>query len=116
MADNQDAQRIGLADAIASLRAELSKARRDGEKSDVRFAVGDIEVELALEFGWTAEVGGGFKLFSFVDVSGKGGTSDKATQRVKLKLNIDPAGNPSGNLISTSMSGITPIEAGPRAR
>ncbi len=66
----QDPDKIGLADAIASLRAELSKARTKGQGSDIRFDVGEISVELALEFGWTAEAGGGFKLFSFVDVRG----------------------------------------------
>lgn len=60
MSDGHQTDRIGLADAVASLREELSRARREGEKSDVHFSVGEIEVELALEFGWTREAGGGF--------------------------------------------------------
>jgi hypothetical protein len=111
MTAGQPPDSIGLADAVASLRAELSQARREGEKSDVHFSVGEIEVELALEFGWTREAGGGFKLFSFVDVSGKAGASDKASQKVELKLTIDPQGNPSAGRISSALTDetITPI-------
>jgi hypothetical protein len=98
-ADTPDS-RIGLSQAIAGLRAELSAARREGEGADVRFAVGEIEVELNLEFGWSREVGGGFKLLSFVDLSGKAGATDKTSHKVKIKLTIDPTGNPSAGVIS----------------
>lgn len=81
--------RIGLAEAIAELRQELARARAEGMNSPIRFAAGEIEVELALEFGWTREGGGGVKLFSFLDLSGKAGASDKAAHKLRLKLTID---------------------------
>jgi hypothetical protein len=93
--------RIGLAEAIAGLRADLSTARLQGEGQDIRFSVGEIEVELAVEFGWSKEAGGGFKLFSFVDLSGKAGSTDKATNKVKLKLTIDSSGAQSPGVISS---------------
>lgn len=98
--DDDPDPRIGLAQAIAALRAELSEARRQGQGTDIHFAVGDIEVELALEFGWSKEAGAGFKLFSFVDLSGKAGSTDKTSHKVKLKLTIDTTGNPSAGVIS----------------
>jgi Trypsin-co-occurring domain 2 len=105
MSDDQGARgkKIGLADAIASLRAELSTARGQGDGSDVRFKVGDIEVELSVEFGWTVDGNAGFKVFSFVDVGGKAGTSDKATQKIKLKLTIDPQGDPARDVIKSAL-------------
>ena len=47
--------RVKLADAIAELRSEISRARAEGRGKDVRFAAKAIEVELSLEFGQTAE-------------------------------------------------------------
>lgn len=88
---DQNSQKVGLAEAIAEIRAELSRARREGKDQDIRLSVDDIEVELALEFAWTGEAGGGVKLFSFVDVSAKAGTSEKSGHRLRLKLEIaDP--------------------------
>src|SRR4051812_17407 len=51
--------KIRLADAIAELRAEISRARRTGEGQEVRFAAKTIELELSMDFGWSAEVSGG---------------------------------------------------------
>lgn len=80
--------RIGLAEAIAELRRELARAREEGLNSPIRFATGEIEVELALEFGWTREGGGGVKLFSFLDLSGKAGASEKLGHKVKMRLTV----------------------------
>src|SRR5262249_3686723 len=97
---------IGLADAISQLRIELAKARREGENKDFRFKIQDIEVELALEFGSTREGGGGVKLFSFFDLSGKVGASDKTGHKLTLKLTVDPDKDPGKGTISD--------ETGPR--
>jgi hypothetical protein len=83
---------IGLADAIASLRAELSRARQDSEGKDVRFAVEKIEVEMSIEFGWTQDVSGAIKLLSFVQFGGKDAESSKTGHKVKLLLTIDSSG------------------------
>jgi hypothetical protein len=87
---NETPLQISLADAIAELRAELSRARRAATGQDIRFSVEEIEVELSLEFGATRSAGGGFKVFSFVDLSGKLGASNKAAHKLKLKLTVDP--------------------------
>ena len=71
--------KIGLADAISELRAEISRARREGEGKDVRFAAKAIEVELSVDFGWTAEgTAGVSKWIPFVDLGVKGSGSEKS--------------------------------------
>jgi Trypsin-co-occurring domain 2 len=97
---------IGLADAIAQLRAELSQARQQGQGQDIRFAMGDIEVEFSLEFGRTREGKLGFKLLSFLEAGGSAGSSDKSAHRIKLKLTIDDGGTPASNLITSTGSNV----------
>jgi hypothetical protein len=98
-----------LADAIAELRAEISHARQKGEGKDVRFAAKSIEVELSIDFGWTAEATAGVsKWIPFVDLSAKGGGSEKSLHKVKLILEIDTGGEPSKRRIIDS-SGPAPV-------
>jgi hypothetical protein len=94
--------RIRLADAIKELRAEIGRARREGEGEDVRFKAKEIEVELSVDFGWTAEASGEVsKWIPFVDLSAKGGAGQNTLHKVKLTLEIDTAGNPAKGLIVT---------------
>src|SRR4051812_387893 len=86
MGDGNEAGRIALADAIAGLRAELSRARRESDGQDIRFAVDKIEVEISVEFGWAREANGGFKLLSFVSLGAKAGDNAKTGHKVKLTL------------------------------
>jgi hypothetical protein len=93
--------KIRLADAIAELREEISRAQREAEGKDVRFAAKAIEVELSVDFGWTAEGSAGVsKWIPFVDVGVKGGGNEKSLHKVKLTLEIDTGGEPSKGLIS----------------
>jgi hypothetical protein len=93
--------KIGLADAITELRAELSRARQEGEGKDIRFSAKAIDVELSVDFGWTAEGTAGIaKWIPFVDLSVKGGGNEKSLHKVKLTLEIDTTGDPSKGLIS----------------
>ena len=102
--------KIGLADAISELRAEISRARREGEGKDVRFAAKAIEVELSVDFGWTAEgTAGVSKWIPFVDLGVKGSASEKSLHKVKLTLEIDTGGEPSKGLI-TDTSGPAPVK------
>jgi len=102
--------KIGLADAISELRAEISRARREGEGKDVRFAAKAIEVELSVDFGWTAEgTAGVSKWIPFVDLGVKGSGSEKSLHKVKLTLEIDTGGEPSKGLI-TDTSGPAPVK------
>lgn len=101
---------IRLADAIAELRAEISRARQEGKGKDVRFAAKAIEVELSFDFGWTADVTAGVsKWIPFVDLTGKAGGSEKSLHRVKLTLEIATDGDPSNGRI-TDNDGPAPVK------
>jgi hypothetical protein len=90
-----------LADAIAELRAEISRARKEGAGKDVRFAPKAIEVELSLDFAWTGEATAGVsKWIPFVELGLKAGGSEKSLHKVKLTLEIDTGGEPSRGIIS----------------
>jgi Trypsin-co-occurring domain 2 len=105
-----DTPRIQLADAIAELRAEISRARQEGEGKDVRFATKAIEVELSLDFEWVAEVSGGVsKWIPFVDLAAKGSGGKKSLHKIKMTLEIDTGGDPSKGRISDS-AGPAPVK------
>src|SRR5215469_17308207 len=104
---------VRLADAIAELRAEISRARQEGEGKDVRFAAKAIEVELSVDFGWTAEgTAGVSKWIPFVDLGVKGSGSEKSLHKVKLTLEIDTGGERSRGLIGDT-SGPAPVKPKP---
>ena len=92
--EEEDEPRIGLAEAIAELRSELSRARFEGQAKNIRLSVGEIEVELMLEFARTREATGGLRILSVIDASGKAGGSEKNGHKVKLKLEISDPNNP----------------------
>lgn len=94
MTAGNEEKKIGLADAIAGLRAELSRARLESQGQDIRFDVDKIDVELSIDFGLEREGHGGFKLFSFVDLGGKLGDSTKTGHKVKLSLSVHSDGTP----------------------
>jgi hypothetical protein len=101
--------KMRLADALAELRAEISRAQQEGEGKDVRFAAKEIEVELSLDFGWTVEASAGVsKWIPFVDLGVKGGGNEKSLHKVKLTLEIDTGGDPSKCRIG-DVSGPAPV-------
>lgn len=103
------APKMRLADAIAELRAEISRARQEGDGKDVRFAAKTIEVELSVDFGWSAEaIAGTPKWIPFVDISAKGGGSERSLHKVKLTFEIDTGGDPSKSRI-TDPDGPAPV-------
>ena len=112
MPRHEENSRIGVAEAIAQLRAELSRARQQGEGQDIRFAAKEITVELSVDFGWSKEGGGGFKLFSFLDLSGKAGSTEKAVHKVTLKFEIARDGAPADQLISSPVNPHAPLGRG----
>jgi hypothetical protein len=77
---------VTLAEAIRNLREQLVEATAEGKDSAIRFVPNSVEVELSITFNKEAEAGGGFKLFSLVDLSGKAKVGDQATHRIKLAL------------------------------
>ena len=52
---------VGLAEAIRSLRAELSLAMQHGTGEDIRFRVGPVELEFLLEVTQEAGAEGGVR-------------------------------------------------------
>jgi hypothetical protein len=99
--------RVGVAEAIRHLRAELAAAQAEGSGKQLRFGLDRIELELSIDFTKAAEAGGGFKLFSFVDISAKGRAEEKSGHRLKLTMTVkgdntisgdaeEPAGPPGG--------------------
>jgi hypothetical protein len=86
---------LELAKAIDVLRAELRKAQDSGEWSDVRFSVGPVEVELAIEV--VKKAGGEFSVnvLNMLSVAGKRGVSKGDLNRIKVTLNpIGVGGKP----------------------
>jgi hypothetical protein len=83
MSDNE----LGLAEAIDVLRSELRKAQDSGRESDVRFAVGSVEVELAIEVVKRAGGEVSVKVLNLLSLGGKGEVSKGETNRVKVTLN-----------------------------
>lgn len=73
----------------------MSKQRRKGGGADLRFVPKAVEVELGISFTAEREAGGGIKVFSLVDLSGKAKGGEASTHRVKLTLEpVGPDGKP----------------------
>lgn len=79
------ASMIGLPEAIQSLRAELSEAMKQGTGQELRFKVGPVELEFAVEVGREVGGSGGVK-FWVVSLEAKGTVTTATTHRVKLTL------------------------------
>jgi hypothetical protein len=80
-------EELGLAEAIEAVRSELRRAQDAGRGSDVRFAVGSVEMEFAVN---VAKTGGGqvsVTVLGLLSLGGKGGLSREETHRVKISLN-----------------------------
>jgi len=82
--------KVTIADAVRELRAQLLAATKEGGDQPIRFMPKTVEVELGITFSVEAEAGGGFKLLSLIDLSGKGKVGDETTHKVKLVL--EPVG------------------------
>jgi Trypsin-co-occurring domain 2 len=85
--DGTEFENAGLAEAIDMLRSELQKAQDAGRSSDVRFSVGPVEVELAIEVIKKAGGEASVKVLNLLSIGGKGERSRAETNRVKIVLN-----------------------------
>jgi hypothetical protein len=85
--------KISLVQAIRELRSQLEQAAKEGQDADLRFVPKAVEVELGISFTAESEAGGGVKVFSLVDLSGKAKGGEASTHRVKLTLEpVSPDG------------------------
>ena len=79
--------RIGLKDALEALRLELSEAILVSEGKEIRFEVGDIEMEFQVAIEQSTEAKGGIK---FWVVEMVGGESVKNSTIHKIKIPLKP--------------------------
>ncbi len=87
-------KKLELSQLIINLRAELAKAKREGDGKDLRFIVEDVELELDIATEGSNEKGLAAKFYVFTGQY-KETDKDAVTQRIKLKLKpqeetIDP--------------------------
>lgn len=86
MAAGDGAAEAGLAETIEVLREELRKAQDAGRDGDVRFSVGSVEVELAIEVEKKAGGEASIKVLNLLSIGGQGERAKSATNRVKVVL------------------------------
>ena len=90
-ANEKNAPRIRLSEALAYLRDEIQTAINDGSGKVTRFRAKSIELELSVTFGLDAKGTGGLKVWVFE----LGGTSSvKRDEIQRLKLTLELEGNP----------------------
>jgi len=76
---------IGLTEAIASLREELTDAIEEGKDQDIQFPVGQINLEF--QVGITRDVHGGGKLrFWVLELGADTGYTAQSVQKVSISL------------------------------
>jgi NTP-dependent ternary system trypsin peptidase co-occuring protein len=86
---------IPLSDAIQQLRDELREAILEGKDKDVVFTPNGIDIELSVSFSAEAKAGGGFKILSFLDLSGEAKASRESQHKIKISLSVaDKNGQP----------------------
>ncbi|GLX93213.1 hypothetical protein GT755_03560 [Herbidospora sp. NEAU-GS84] len=86
---------IGLAAAIASLRAELLAAMTEGDDSPFRFPIGQTQIEFHVGVTKSGETGGKVK-FWVVELDGKGTYAAEEIQKITITLEppVDVNGDP----------------------
>lgn len=85
---------VGLADAVRGVRQELAAAMAAGEGEKLRFEVGPVELEFAVDIRKEAGAEAGARVF-VASFSSRGSVAAGSTHRMKLTLNPqDEQGNP----------------------
>jgi hypothetical protein len=77
---------IALADAIAAVRRDLVIAQAEGAREEVRFAVGSVDMEFAVDIRREAGGEASVKVLSLLSLGGKASTGRTATTRIKVTL------------------------------
>jgi NTP-dependent ternary system trypsin peptidase co-occuring protein len=67
--------------------AELIRAQKEGEGDDIRFTVGTVEMEFAVDVKKRAGTGISVNVLSLIFLGGKGDVSRAEINRVKIVLN-----------------------------
>ena len=87
MPSDSDDSGMSLADAITAVRQNLIRAQREGEGDDIRFTVGTVEMEFAVDVKKSAGAGISVNVLNLISLGGKGDVSRAETNRVKIALN-----------------------------
>ncbi|WP_431998116.1 trypco2 family protein [Streptomyces fungicidicus] len=80
-----NAEPIGLAEAIGTVRAELARAQAEGAESDWRFQVEQVSLEFSVQFHRAGEGGAGLRL-GVVEARLGGSVSHDSTHRIEVAL------------------------------
>ncbi|AKV66101.1 trypco2 family protein [Microcystis panniformis] len=80
-----DINKVGLRETLEALRVELSKSILASEGEQIRFEVGDIELEVQFVVEQSKEGKGGLK-FWVVEMGGGVTNKDTITHRIKIPL------------------------------
>jgi hypothetical protein len=76
---------VGLAEAVERLRAELEVARAAGDGKELRFRLGDVQLELGVEFAKEGGAEAGIRLW-VVSVGATGTASSLRSNKVTVTL------------------------------
>src|SRR5947209_6773429 len=94
MAEQGDGH-VSLAKAIEAVREELKQAQNSGAGDDVRFTVGPVVMEFAVELTGTIGTDASVKVLNIVSIGGKGERSRSESNRVTVTLTPHtPKGGP----------------------
>lgn len=81
---------VGLAEAIAAVRAELTAAMAAGAGAPIRFTVEPVELDLNVEVHTGAKADGGVRI-GVVSIGASGERSSTSTHRLTVRLQpVDP--------------------------
>jgi hypothetical protein len=101
-----------LAEAIKGIRAELSDAMAAGEGERLRFDVGAVELEFAVDVQRDLQARAGVKVW-VVEIGGSGGWSRDSAHRVKVTLNPVDTTTERSPRVADHLEGVPP-RPGPR--
>lgn len=104
MGEGADKSWVGLAEAVAGVRAELAEAMIRGKDSDPKFEVGAIEMEFAVELRRENAVNGGVQVW--VLQAGVSRSSAQAHTH-RLTVTLTPTTADGGPVRITPGTGIT---------
>ncbi len=79
--------KIELSKMLGQLREELLTAQGEGQGSELKFLIEDIEIELQIATTQSGGANGGVKL-SVISFGAKVDASEVETQKLKLKLKL----------------------------
>jgi hypothetical protein len=96
-----------LAEAIKGIRAELSEAMAAGEGDRLRFDVGAVELEFAVDVRRDIQANAGVRVW-VVEIGGSGGWSRDSSNRVKVTLNPLDAATGRSARVADQVEGLPP--------